>query len=149
MLWGKPRYIFFNLRDKTYLNWRFFENPDTYQVMIARSGQEYLGYAVTKLSKNGKAAIICDFITVDDRLDVFQGLIEAAERRLKNTKIQNIRIRCVKGSLYHRALIELGYFEEDPDNEEPIIVYSGTGPGKKLLETPGQWFFTYADSDAV
>jgi GNAT superfamily N-acetyltransferase len=148
-LWGRPRYIFFTVRDKTYLNWRYFENPDKYQVIVSKKGAEYLGYVVTKLSKNGKAATICDFVTVDDRLDVFHALIKQAEKMLKKAKINFIQTYCVENSPYYQAWLEQGYYDPGPDRRQPIIVYSGTELGRTLLNTEGKWHFTISDSDNI
>jgi phosphoribosylanthranilate isomerase len=131
------------------LNWRYFENPDEYQVMVAKKGDKYLGYIVTKLSKNGKAATICDFVTVDDRLDVFRALIKRAEKMLKQTKVNLVQTHCVDDSPYYQALLQQGYYVPKQDSQQPIIVYSGTELGRTLLNTEGKWHFTISDSDNI
>jgi len=148
-LWGSPRYIFFTIRDKTYLNWRYCENPDEYQIIVAKSGNEYLGYVVTKISKNGKAALICDFITVDDRLDVFNALIQKAEEMIEKAGVHWIQLWCVDSSPYHQALLSQAYYDRGLAFRQPVVVFSGTDYGKTLLEEDGKWHFTLADSDNI
>ena len=74
-LWGKPRYSFFVYRDKEYLNWRYFDNPDTFIVLAAVKDHDYLGYIALKLSNDKRTGILCDFVTMDDRSDVFLCLV--------------------------------------------------------------------------
>ena len=88
--WGKNRYHFFTIRDNRYLNWRYFENPEEYQALVAKKGGKYLGYLVTKISKDKRTGAICDFITIDDRLDVFYFLIQEAEKKLFKAGVQAI-----------------------------------------------------------
>lgn len=146
-LWGETRYVFITIRDETYLNWRYFENPDDYEVIVAKKADRYLGYVATKLSKNRKIGSICDFITINDRLDVFHSLIQGAERRLAEAGVQLIEVRCVVNSPYYRALLAEGYY--DHGAEQPVIVFSGSDYGKTLLEMDGRWHFTLADSDNI
>lgn len=148
-LWGSPRYIFFTIRDKTYLNWRYFSNPDEYQIIVAKSGSDYLGYIVTKLSRNKKVGTICDFITIDDRLDVFHILIEKAEQLLDKAGVYLIQLRCVDSSPYYQALLDQAYLEDGSDSRQPVIVYSGSDCGKTLLKTDAKWHFTISDSDNI
>ncbi|HPQ44612.1 MAG TPA: GNAT family N-acetyltransferase [Syntrophales bacterium] len=148
-LWGVPRYLFFTIRDNIYLNWRYFDHPDTYQVLIAEEVGEPLGYAVTKLSKDGKIGTICDFITIEDRMDVFAALIRESEKMLKKAGVDFIQLFCVEDSPYFQTLLNLGYYDLGPKKRQPIIVYAGTEYGKRIIETDAKWHFTIADSDLV
>lgn len=148
-LWGSPRYIFLTIRDKVYLNWRFFTNPDEYKVITAKKGDEYLGYIVVKLSKNGKIGTICDFITKNDRMDVFNALILEAEHVLENARVHLIQLRCGAGSPYHQTIINHGYYDHGALGRQPVIVFAGTEYGKKILEENAKWHFTFSDSDNI
>ncbi len=148
-LWGSPRYVFFTIRDKTYLNWRYFENPDEYHAIVAKKDDNYLGYVVTKLSRDRRVGAICDFITIDDRLDVFHLLIREAEKNLKKAGAERIDLWCVDNSPYYRALLDQAYCDQGPASRRPIIVFSGSDYGKTLLKTEGKWHFVRSDSDNV
>jgi hypothetical protein len=148
-LWGKPRYIFCTIRDKTYLNWRYFDNPDEYRVVVARGTGSYLGYIVTKISIDGRIGTICDFITLDDRLDVFHALIDEAEKFLGAAGVHLIQLRCAAGSPYHEALVARGYYDHGSLGSQPVIVYSGSDRGRTLLETKAPWHFTLSDCDNI
>lgn len=148
-LWGSPRYLFFTIRDKTYLNWRYFENSDEYQVIVARRGNKYLGYVVTKLSRDKKVGTICDFITWDDQLGVFYILIQEAEKMLRKAGVYLIQLWCVDSSPYYQPLLDQGYFDHGTSSRHPVIVFSGSDYGKILLETDAKWHFTISDSDNI
>jgi len=148
-LWGTPRYIFCTVRDKTYLEWRYFKHPDTYQVLLCKEGDAYLGYVVTKVSNSRKLGTICDFLTRDDRVDVFRALIGEAENVLADAGVHLIQLRCVAGSPYHQALLGHGYHDHGSGGWQPVIIYAGSEYGRTLLETDARWHFTLSDSDNI
>ena len=94
-LWGKPRYSFFVYRDKQYLNWRYFDNPDTFIVLAAVKGHDCLGYIALKMSNDKRTGILCDFVTMDDRSDVFLCLVDESENILRQHGAENIQLRCI------------------------------------------------------
>jgi len=147
--WGKPRYSFFIYRDEQYLNWRYFEHPDTFTVLAAIKGEEYLGYIALKLSNDKQTGILCDFVTVDDRLDVFLGLVCESEKVLKQKGAKRITLRCVADSTYYDALSASGYYDPGREIYNPIFIYAKTEIGKRVLENPGRWHFTFGDTDEV
>jgi Acetyltransferase (GNAT) domain len=148
-LWGKPRYLFFTIRDRVYLNWRFFDHPDTFTVLAAKQGDQLVGYVVIKISKDSKTGLICDFVTTNDRLDVFTLLVHAAEDKIRQSGVNSIQVHCSETSPYFGSLLQAGYFNHRDEDSIPIILYRGTKAGKKLLETNQKWHFTMADSDFV
>ena len=93
--WGKPRYSFFVYRDKEYLNWRYFDHPDLFIVLAAVKEQSYLGYIALKLSNDKRTGILCDFVTMDDRSDVFISLVCESEKVLKQNGAERITLRCI------------------------------------------------------
>jgi GNAT superfamily N-acetyltransferase len=147
--WGKPRYSFYIIRDSNYLHWRYFNNPDKYIFLAAIKNEEYLGYIVLKMSKDNKTGLICDFITIDDRLDVFSALIKKSEEILKRNGANLVQLECIVDSAYYQTLHELGYYDHGPESYQPIVIYSKTELGKRVLENSGKWHFTYGDSDEV
>jgi len=148
-LWGEPRYLFFIYRDSSYLNWRFFTNPDKYIVLAAVKGEKYLGYIVVKMSKDNRTGVICDFITIDDRSDVFSALVKKSEEILKRNGVNLVQIECIVGSAYYKTLNELGYYDHGPGSYQHLTIYSKTELGKRVLENGGSWHFTLGDSDEV
>jgi GNAT superfamily N-acetyltransferase len=148
-LWGTPRYLFYILRDSSYLNWRYCNNPDKYTILAAIKDKEYLGYIVLKISKDNSTGILCDFITVNDRQDIFWALVKKAEQILKRSGTELIQLRCIVDSPYYNILNKLGYYDHGPESYQPICIYSKTELGKRVLEKSGRWHFTLGDSDEV
>jgi len=149
-LWGRSRtdYCFFTVRDESYLNWRFFENPDRYEVYAAIEDDRYLGYVATKLftSEDMVVGTICDFVTSNDRVDVFADLINEVESKFKEWGVEYIQVWCVEGSPYFWHLARSGYLKRA---EIPVIVFASTEIGKQLVQMKGIWHFTMADSDNI
>lgn len=147
--WGRPRYGFFNIRDSSYLRWRFFHNPNNYLFLAAHKYYSWSGYLVAKTSKDNQAALFCDFATFNDALDIFAKLIRRSEQLLAEMGIKRIALSCVKNSPYYQSLLDSGYFDMGSRSNQPILVYSKTAEGKRILENRSKWHFTLADTDAV
>lgn len=148
-LWGNPRYIFFTVRDKTYLNWRYSMNPDEYQILLAKGKGDYWGYLVLKLSQDGKRGIICDYITFNDQMDVFHMLIKRAEQIFKEAGVDFIQVQCAFCSPYYHTLANYAYHDQGATYQQPIIIYSKSDCGKTLLSTDARWHFTASDADNI
>jgi GNAT superfamily N-acetyltransferase len=148
-LWGKPRYSFFVYRDKEYLNWRYFDNPDKFIVLAALKGKDCLGYSALKLSNDKRTGILCDFVAMDDRSDVFLALVSESEKILKQNGADQITLRCIADSPYYNDLMTLDYYNTGPESHHPVFINARTETGKRILENPGRWHFTYGDTDEV
>jgi hypothetical protein len=148
-LWGKPRYSFFIYRDKEYLNWRYFDNPDKFIVLAAFKGQDCLGYSALKLSNDKRTGILCDFVTMNDRSDVFLALVCESEKILRQNGVNSIQLRCIVDSPYYRDLNTLGYYDPGRESYSRVVIYAKTEIGKRILENPGRWHFTFGDTDEV
>jgi len=147
--WGNPRYSFFVLRDKQYLNWRYFDHPDPFIVLAAVNEGSYLGYMVMKLSNDKQTGILCDFVSVDDRLDVFFTLVVESEKVLKQNGVKRIILRCIADSPYYLVFHELQYYNPGPESIHPVFVNAKSEIGKRVLQNPGKWHFTFGDTDEV
>lgn len=149
-LWKKDRsdYGFFTLRDANYLNWRFIENPDEYQIFTANDNGSLAGYIVAKVSTNDgfKIGTICDFISKDDEPEIFYRLLKHVEKYFKKIGVRHIRVWCSNNSSYFEELKNSGY---TVSGNRPVIVCSDTEKGKKVLATDSKWHFTVADCDHI
>lgn len=148
-LWGKARFSFCIYRDAEYLNWRYFECPDTYTVLAAQKDNEYLGYIVLKGIKGNNTWIMCDFITYDDREDVYTALLKTSEKIVKQKGGKEINVRCISNNMYHEKLMNYGYYDHGPKFFHPVHLYKNTDIGKMIHENPGKWHFTLGDTDDV
>jgi hypothetical protein len=149
-MWGSQRedYVFFTIRDKNYYNWRFISNPDDYILLVAKMNNAFMGCIVLKISEceDYSTGSICDFITYQDRIDVFEHLLSEAERLFRKARVHSIDLLCSINSPYFEPIYRFGYLIK---GDSPIIVYSGTDIGKQIHETNMKWHFTLADSDSI
>jgi hypothetical protein len=149
-LWANSRkdFSFFTFRDESYLNWRFYNNPDDYIIFIAELSGEIVGYIVTKISIDYgfKVGTICDFVTKDDNLEIFRVLLSAAEAHLKKKVVRHIRVWSINNSPYFPEIVSFGYTE---GVSRPVIIYLQTEAGKEILEKKSNWHFTMADCDHI
>lgn len=148
-LWGQKRYAFCVLRDRIYLNWRFFENPDSYILLVAQRDNECLGYLAAKISRDKKTAVICDYITHDDNMHVFRLLLAEIEKILKQQKVHQLTTYCVHNSPYFRVFEEIFYFDHGLERSFSTVLFWGTELGKQLYSTQQPWHFTLADTDNI
>ena len=135
------RYSFFVYRDKEYLNWRYFDNPDKFLVLAAVKGQDCLGYIVLKMSNDKRTGILCDFATIDDRSDVFLSLVSESEKILKQKGAERITLRCIVDSPYYHDLNSLGYYDPGQESYSRVVIYAKTEMGKRVLENPWKMAF--------
>jgi GNAT superfamily N-acetyltransferase len=72
-------------RTEAYLEWRYHRTWGDYQILSAVRGAQTLGYVVFKTaSQNGAGpGYICELISTDDNVDVYQGLLKEVWRRSK------------------------------------------------------------------
>ena len=149
-LWGQKQYAFCTIRDQAYLNWRFFENPDSYIFLVARRNRECLGYLAAKISRNKKTAVICDYITHDDdNMHIFRLLLAKIEKILKQQKVHQLTTYCVHNSPYFRVFEESFYFDHGLERSFSTVLFYGTELGKQLYSTQQPWHFTLADTDNI
>ena len=146
--WGSNRgdYVFFTYRDSTFLNWRYINNPDGYTILTAGCKGHNLGYIVLKIWTRGDLVYgtVCDFMVCEDRMDIFHNLMTAAEIKFKSEGVHIVELCCAKRTAYFKVLSRIGYRTV---KDIPIIVFHETELGRRIIESDGKWFFTYADTD--
>jgi len=136
------------MRTKDYLDWRYVTNPDTYSILIARNRDgAILGYMVIKIGfpDNIPTGFICDFLTIQDDPNVFKKLLSTALQDFCHRKVSFVFTRAVKGSLYYRILLWLGFL---PRSRAPIVCYRNE-LGNQVLGGHYKWHFTMGDSDSI
>jgi len=146
-IWGdRSGYSFFTIRDKRYLSWRYFSNPDNYKIMQIRSTAGVSGLVVTKQYLRGGEAVgaICDVVALDDEAAVAYELFSHAEDTLSAAKCDYIETWCSSRSPYHKWLRRLGFKERTSFS---LIVSRNTSLASELLESKGKWHFMFGDSD--
>lgn len=134
-------------RSMKYLNWRFIKNPDDYSVWLVQDNQETLGYVVLKYGiwKNLKVGYIVDYLTDEERPDVFTKLILHTLSLFRKAKVDMVSSWAVKNSYYYKTLKTFGFQKY---NKIVIVCYPNE-IGKQLAGQQLKWHFTMADSDNI
>ncbi|MFC1964604.1 GNAT family N-acetyltransferase [Chloroflexota bacterium] len=135
-------------RTKSYLEWRYVTNPDTYSILIARDREGIIsGYMVIKsgFSENTPIGFICDYLTFEGDPNIFKTLLAVAVKELEGKKASVIYTWAVKGNFYYKVLLRLGFF---PSSQVPIVCYKNE-LGNKVLSRAYKWHFTMGDTDNI
>ena len=148
-LWGTGRYLFCTVRDRKYITWRFFENPDEYIFLTAHQEGVCCGYLALKISQDRRTSVLCDFITHNDDPTVFQALLYYAETESRKAGCRIIHLWYSENNTYFPVLLEAGYREPPQRQDRPVIVYQETEEGLVIIQGTGFWHFTLADTDNI
>jgi len=148
-LWEKVsgNYDWIVERSKKYLDWRFTQNPDTYSIMLARNSRETIGYIVTKIGhwRNLKVAYLADFLVDEKRPEVFTELVLRSLKDFQQVRVDMVAGWAVGKGIYYNVLRRFGFKRH---KEVPIICYK-TDLCTKIMNQPGKWHFSMADSDNI
>ena len=79
----------------------------------------------------------------------FLSLVSESEKILRQNGAEHIQLRCIVDSPYYHDLETLGYYDPGPESYSPVVMYAKTEMGKRVLENPGKWHFTFGDTDEV
>jgi len=137
------------VREKKYLEWRFVMAPDEYLILIARSREgRLLGYIVGKVniySRPLRRGLIADFLTIEDNPKVFKELVHELLEKFRLYKVDDVSTLAVKGGIYYKALIRLGFL---PTRKVPVLCYKND-LGNEIINGDHKWHFTLSDTDSV
>jgi hypothetical protein len=96
------------VRDARYLNWRYYDKRGgASTVLLARRGDELLGYAALRVSK-GKG-YLADVLVLPGRTDVAASLASEALRRLQAAGVEKAECWIPASHPYRKALAEAGF----------------------------------------
>jgi len=137
------------VRDKNYLNWRYFEKPNgEYKVFIAQKGGNVLGYIVLAIEKiqNLRIGIIVDILTTNN--DITRHLVHKAIRFFSDMKVDKITCWMLKNCIYYNILKENGFL---PTFRKTKLTARLNLPQSNLslLQNLDNWYVTMGDSDLV
>lgn len=139
------------VRDKKYLNWRYFEKPDQdYKVLVAEKDRRVLGYMVLACEevKNLKAGCIVDMLVSFNETDVIQCLISKAIEYFVKEKVDFITCWTLKHSPLYKILKDNGFICSHSKHtltarlNSPIL-------SEKFVKDPRNWYVSMGDSDLI
>lgn len=141
------------IRNKEYLNWRYFKNPaGGYEVFLAWRNNIPVGYCVLKTVKVSKlkVGVIVDIFCVD-ALDIVTAMVRRADRYFLRTGA----FVCIalRNKLYEKLLKGIG-FKVLPDRLSPknytlIARVNVDAMDLSSLMDPDNWFLNFGDWDVV
>lgn len=139
------------VRDRRYLGWRYKKPGAGYRIAIAEKGGELVGYAVTRVKREGAATVgyIVDMIT-DDTPGADAALLSRALLELLSKKADYALCWMLADKPYFKSLRELGFARSEDAFPSVNIVYQVCdviNVLEEVLEDPKNWYLTMGDSD--
>ncbi len=108
----KDGYSFIQERDREHLNWRYCDSRGgDYVIKQAEEDGSIIGYIVMRVNRyreNYPMGYIIDLLTLPDRLDVADALIDEAIRYFDDLKVNIIACCMVKGHPYEKLYLRHG-----------------------------------------
>lgn len=140
------------VKDSRYLHWRFEENPDEYDIYLARElDGNPLGFLITKIRQkegSGTFGFIADILVPSRQRNVFNRLLLEAEKDFKKAGVMMVDAWITDVPFYFNAFLSFGFF---PIKRMPFIIPASQA---KILKKKGwgssrRWLLTMGDSDNV
>ena len=158
--WAKVKnnYDLILVRDRSFLQWRFFEMPlRSYKVLTARRNDEILGYIVLRNTeiRGIKCGLVSDFMVVPGKDGEAAGLLllNAANRQFRETKMQLGGGLMMTHTREYQIMRKAGYLRS-PRKFAPQDITLVAHPllqeiPSTEIERAESWFISNADHDAV
>jgi len=138
------------VRDKNFLNWRFFERPDReYTIFAAEKRGKILGYIVLhhKTEDNKRYGSIIDVFTKKNDKKTLQCLITRALDHFKSERVDIASCAIPPGCRFYRnVLIKNGFFVRNKGGRFVAFPARYKEIEKDLMK-PKNWFLTSMSSD--
>lgn len=144
------------VRDRDYLNWRYFENPERdYRVITVERNKAILGYAVLRcMERFGlKGGMIVDILTLPNNDNVFHILVsESVEYFIKEN--MDLVTCLIHGDKKLGRLLRTRGFISLPEKIGFKKWYFGARLNndtlkESFIENPIHWFLTFGDTDII
>jgi len=149
-------YTIIVIRDKKYLNWRYFKKPNVkYTVLLAEKNGEILGYIVlrSRNEKNLRVGYIVDVFTSLDKEIVIQSLISQAIEHFRKENADLIICWMSKNSssacVYHKILRYNGFIRFFTRSYPLIARVISSKLSRTFVGDSKKWYFTMGDSDHI
>ena len=158
--WNEVSKDYMNIivRDRKYLNWRYFEKPSTnYSVFFAEENGKTVGYVVlcSENMKNLKYGCVVDVLAFLEQESIIQLLISKAVEELRREKVDLIICWMLNssrsGRVYYKILKANG-FTRVPGRSNPFIARvnsPGLSTCARVIHSPAYWYITIGDSDHI
>ena len=138
-------YDFIQVRDRQYLDWRYFKGPDPYELFTLRRNSGIVGYFVISRIpwRNMWIGNVVDFLTSQDDSRVVDSMISRAVFELQKRGVDFIQVWAVKGSPYYPMFLRYGFI---PFRKIKVL-FNPSALVKSLIDKNPVVHFTAGDSD--
>lgn len=144
------------VRDKEYLNWRYFSVPDVeYIIYLAEKNEKIYGYIVLRSEKISEArglilGCIFDVFALPDQYDVIHCLISRAIEYFEREKVDAIACKMIIDKRFRKIFRKNGFISSHFIKYGHFCVYS-THPkiSEACLKDRKKWFIQLGDSDFI
>jgi len=137
------------VKDSTYLNWRYFDNPNVaYETFIAEKQGRIEGYLVTNKLQDETANVGWIIDALSSSRSVFLTLIHHAVEHLKDYSVDSIKCLIAKNKYEYKWMQNSG-FTSYPRPKITVIarINSPEISLESYNEASKDWYMTYGDSD--
>ena len=146
--WDKAKlsYDFIINRDKISTTWRYFENPNKYNLIGLFFNGDLVGYLVYRIitDRNVKNTVIADFLTLPGYESAISFGLNTIVSESFKLGVDNIILWCVENSKFSGVFKNQGFFKRD---NIPVIFYQNSY-SKEIVQS-NSFHFTIGDSDNV
>lgn len=147
--WEKvaPDYPIILIRDRSYLNWKYAEEPDKeYTIFIAEKNEQILGYIILDIRRSQEDELhstIFDFLTIKDDAVILK-LLSFTINFLMKQKVDVVE--CLTSDMYQvQALKKFGFFRGIQSKSLAALSYSPEVDASFFLN-PENWFITRGEA---
>jgi len=157
-LWARvaPRYAVALVRDSTYLNWRYSDNPGRdYRTLAAERGGEVVAYVTLRcMEQYGlRGGMIVDLLAAPGEEEALSSLLGHAERFLREQQ-RDIMACLLNGDDRYRRLLRKHGFLPLPARMGFKEWYFGYRINRAIVSEElcadrASWFLTFGDTDVV
>lgn len=140
-----PGYPVALVRDSTYMNWRYVDNPDHYTILGVRRDGRLVGIVVLAetLRRGVPVGEIVDFVCGVDDDDTFRQLVAAAVDHSRARGHALVQSWSIRGTALDRRIRRAGL----RINRTSIPFF--TSPGLRGVADPEAWLLTQGDGNDV
>jgi GNAT superfamily N-acetyltransferase len=155
-LWNvvKDGYDWITEKSEEYLNWRYSDSRGgNYKVWIAEEGEKLLGYVAVKVNKinpHHPIGYIMELLALENRVEVFSGLVKKVEAYLIEQDVDAIYYTVVKGHPYMSLMGRLGFIDTRRKPQLFYSVYSTSSDIEKFVNTsPERINYQFGEFDSI
>jgi len=158
LLWNdvKDHYYYITKKTKDYLNWRYCDGRGgKYLISIAEDNDRILGYIVTRINlidRTYPRGYVVDLLTLSDRLDVANALIENAINYFHNNEVNIVMYLSIQKHPYNKLFMKNEFMFTRKKYKVFYELYSPINNGCLYdfkFSPAGKTSFTYGDFDGI